>query len=764
MGLAASQARLLSITSRMSDNELRSQLINNAKIRLTTDSARVSDEYVAALNNTKLMFSNFDLAGNEQYQGLTFNALTAYSGYNNQYGIVNSGGEIMVSSLDAGNFERAGGNVDRFLEQYGLEKTTTYFDTLSSNPDFQINNGMGIGYYDTFGEWQNIDTTLEELQIMYEGGVDANGITHYGLEGNYNSSEYAEYLELVDGYNAARGEYSDAVRGAMREFISGLPSTNLFALYQNQFMHWLYLALYSMIDKDENHNYHNHLGSNPVYKPIAMDTDNIVRDDKFKEIIPAINSNLQILNLRLTNSHNMHTYSEYDITEVPVYAQVISTSPASITSRFDENFSFSPSFKKGIKLEPPNRMNREYINGIENGYGDIIPYADTSADVKALYIDLYSNSNYKKLYYRPKTDADGPANIDPSRQFQKDGIDYIITWDGLSDFDNADCKELTCDLSNNSDVDNSVKTTDGKVRLLVDTRETVSLAEARYAASEIISLLRDSYTEFLDESYFNGVNDNIGTSTEVVDAYHNMQTAAEALAQFIWGDTEGSRINGLMFGTDAEHGYYHNLDDQGWVLSAATDTTNRHYNPYNNDPSHPISTTTTLGGQNYQVVKDIFYVECMLERYGVPNYTWIDVNNPEENGDAKAKWYTNLFDRMCQGYKELGAGLASSEEWMQFAFESGLVHMEQVNKSSQWVSTMYSNCSGITESTVDVDITLAEAKYKREMAKIEAKDKKYDMELKNIDTEHESLKQEYESIKKVIQNNIKNNYNMYGNA
>ena len=36
MGMAASQARLLSITSRMSDNELRAQIINNSKMRLAT--------------------------------------------------------------------------------------------------------------------------------------------------------------------------------------------------------------------------------------------------------------------------------------------------------------------------------------------------------------------------------------------------------------------------------------------------------------------------------------------------------------------------------------------------------------------------------------------------------------------------------------------------------------------------------------------------------------------------------------------------------
>ena len=87
--------------------------------------------------------------------------------------------------------------------------------------------------------------------------------------------------------------------------------------------------------------------------------------------------------------------------------------------------------------------------------------------------------------------------------------------------------------------------------------------------------------------------------------------------------------------------------------------------------------------------------------------------------------------------------------------------MEQVNKSQEWVSTMYTNCSDISESTVDVDVTLAEAKYNREMNKIQAKDKQYDLELKNIDTEHNALQTEYESIKSVIDKNIERNYKMF---
>ena len=87
--------------------------------------------------------------------------------------------------------------------------------------------------------------------------------------------------------------------------------------------------------------------------------------------------------------------------------------------------------------------------------------------------------------------------------------------------------------------------------------------------------------------------------------------------------------------------------------------------------------------------------------------------------------------------------------------------MEQVDVKKQWVSTMYSNCSNITESQVDVDITVAEAEYNKTMNEIEAKDKRYDIELKNIDTEHQSLQTEYETIKSVIDKNVERNFKMF---
>ena len=87
--------------------------------------------------------------------------------------------------------------------------------------------------------------------------------------------------------------------------------------------------------------------------------------------------------------------------------------------------------------------------------------------------------------------------------------------------------------------------------------------------------------------------------------------------------------------------------------------------------------------------------------------------------------------------------------------------MSKVNDEDMWVSTMYTNCSDITESTVDVDITRAEAEYTKKMNAIQAKDKRYDIELKNIDTEHNSLQTEYDSIKSVMDKNVERNFKMF---
>ena len=837
MGLAASQARLLSITSRMADNELRSQLINNAKMRLTADTSKVSDEYVAALNRTQMMFTNFDLEGNELYQPLTFNSLTAYSAYNTQYGIVNNNGELIVSVTDANNFKQADGDLEEFLKLYGLEKTTDYWDTLKDSEEF---NSLvvdeygypkdfikGIGYYDEYDVWQPLDVTVDEMKAIYEAEA-YNGIAHYGQKYSLSSAEYSDYQVLENEYISAREQYEAAIKSGTRQWLAGSIPLN---------------DVYFKVKPPSSSN-----GSAPGTQGTA---DGKTFEEYYGEAMR-----------KAAGTDTGHDV-DYYVARLKDFAELVG-----LTRDFEINEGASEP-KKMLKdhYDNEDKFNGPWLAALQRysalssaSSGNPVTVYEYKENGYRAYAMYDENGNYKGYVQgSPIT-----LGTDPDHGGTEINIEGFGTgWVGASNGEQAvkyvmdetlDYKPMWVDAEGNLKPPHEVTDGDGFSELPADVNE---LHETTYTVDEkkIAESLKDLYNTFRDNLIaqmsdkellkWNTKEDGTGAKDKW-DAYVK---AAKNLANFIYGQGLGDNIVDEMVGEGAYAGFdtYFNLkminylNDPKWVLSMNKNLSNSvmfkgstgefyydvdwdlcnhpetgelvedvavdklsksHTNPYVNaypttvcpedgDPApmiieytrkkrdpdyreghptaeHPTAwvddTYTKEYQANYQVVKDLFLIDCMLEHYGEPNYTWIDQNNKSEDGTAKARWYTNLFNRMQQGYKSLASydsGLRNSQDWLQFAFESGLVHMEQVDSKDVWNPTLYSNCAKITESSVDIDVTLAEAKYKREMAKIQAKDKQYDIELKNIDTEHESLKQEAETIKEVINNNIKNNMKLF---
>ena len=151
MGLSASQARLLSITSRLSDNELRSQTITNAKSALSTKTSQASQEYLNSLNETKMMFSTYDENGNKVQTKLTGAALSQYAPLKNQYTLVNTDGQALVSELDATNYKESA-NISEFLEKYGFSNVfEEKVSTVVNEGKLSIANDE---YQKAYDEWQ----------------------------------------------------------------------------------------------------------------------------------------------------------------------------------------------------------------------------------------------------------------------------------------------------------------------------------------------------------------------------------------------------------------------------------------------------------------------------------------------------------------------------------------------------------------------------------------------------------------------------------
>ena len=151
MGLSASQARLLSITSRLSDNELRSQTITTAKMHLANRTTEASAAYMDALSSTNLLFTTYDGEGNKVTEKLTGTSLSQYGELKNQYGLINQNGQILVSELDATNYENSA-NMEEFLDKYGVlqpEGEGTMVEI--KNPDYDV---AWEEYDRVYGEWK----------------------------------------------------------------------------------------------------------------------------------------------------------------------------------------------------------------------------------------------------------------------------------------------------------------------------------------------------------------------------------------------------------------------------------------------------------------------------------------------------------------------------------------------------------------------------------------------------------------------------------
>lgn len=724
MGMAASQARLLSITSRMSDNELRSQLINNAKMRLTTDSSKASEKYLAALNEAQMMFSNYDTAGNSQYQQLTFSNLTSYSAYNNQYGLVNKSGQLLISENDASKYTealdkaKADPDVDvndpdsvnskaleEFLKSYGLEKTTTYFDN---------------------SEITSIDPNIKKIyegDMEFEYGVDANGMPkadrisgiHYGYDESLKTKDYGIYKSLLDDYSSAKQNWKAVSKQAEQAYVKNLSSTG---------------GDYEKVYQD------------------AIEWSNSLEpqyDDKGNITGYKVGDNVYDVGTEVDKAKDFLGYMKQFYTNV------------------------------GSKWLDKDGVNK--------------PFHDTME----WYFSLESLMNSGNPTYSKPTQAYVRDGYTPTLTavYKKDAnnndtneIDYYVYTISTADQVNYPTSDTVYPDQKWTDADGNeitVPVKEIKEQKISEEEFVQSIADMyRFFQSEVLSQLNPEDPTFramyVQQAGKNKTGDEKTTAEKQAGekydkALKNYKEASEKLSLFIFGKDVGSAS-------------YDKLDDMEWILYGDyVDSTDPSKGRTNNPAGPTTAIDTSEGGitydltfkipnsledkdlpyrANFQVVKDIYLSEKMIEKYGAPKYTWIDKNNPDENAEKKAAWYTNLFNRINEGgYQALETGLAHSAEWIKFALESGLVSMEQVDVKKQWVSTMYSNCSNITESQVDVDITVAEAEYNKTMNEIEAKDKRYDIELKNIDTEHQSLQTEYDTIKSVIDKNVERNFKMF---
>jgi hypothetical protein len=100
--------------------------------------------------------------------------------------------------------------------------------------------------------------------------------------------------------------------------------------------------------------------------------------------------------------------------------------------------------------------------------------------------------------------------------------------------------------------------------------------------------------------------------------------------------------------------------------------------------------------------------------------------------------------------------------WFEGELRAGNLLLEQFSVvERKFKSVSIDSDQSIQDVTDERKIALAEQDYKNKLAKLEAKDNKYDLELKKLDTEHNALQTEYSVMKDLINKNIDNSYKTF---
>lgn len=729
MGMAAGQARLLSITSRMSDNELRAQLINNDKMRLATQSAQVSDAYVQALNDAQLMFTNYDADNNATYQQLTFNSLTAYNPYNNQYAISNASGQVLVSETDAKNFKNAKGDLNTFLGYYGLEQTTTYFENLKSSYDFgdgtiAYNTGNVVTVTNDDGttsdeiEYRSTGYSAEELEAMYFGTplnrTDGNGNvtteTYAGYFNTVSSPDYYNYNRALASFNEKYEAYCLSIAGVMTDKLESITTNGANGNLDLK-------ALQNTVKTYSDNYEKSQDGDTTVQAPTVNDAKILLNN--LSNFI-GVARNYQNYNpgkKYFDNLIDQINDASEGISDYDSFGSVGTNN--SSTSKYIYNYD-----------EESNTLYLA-VDTINNGDGTYSLVTDEDGNPVYNYEISVDNGGF--TLEALNTEETGTAAVGDSlgtsyAPYSATANDYTFTI-------GADDSAVTISIPAN--ILNGLRngSLDGLNSIEMSEQRDPEIANMLNIADEILSTLGKAIFSVWDVDNFTPKegSPNYGEYTACCNA-------AQDLYKLIFGKEYNGNYSDL----------FAMLQDPDEIWQTVRNTL---------DPN----------SDEYLAFKNIYEVitlDRVMNTYGEPKIAWIDKSNVtdsyNENGDAKAQWYTNLFNRMQDGgYKALQDGLASSTEWMQFAFESGLVTLEQVDSKQAWNTLTYSSCSDITEQTNSEAVTIAEAEYNAAMNKIENKDKMYDLELKNIDTEHNSLQTEYDSIKTAIDKNVERTFKIY---
>lgn len=192
--MAASQARLLSITARLTNNENSGQSISYSKQRLADQTQQITNEYNEALNTTKLTVLTGFNGSDATYTDISYDIMTnkQMAANTKQYVVTDTKGRILVTEDIANAYKQSAGNYNQFLAKLGY-----------SQSDMTVQNVASLSATDKQDAAQKIHEAWDKYFASV--GIECSDDEHKGI---YDDGTYTfKWNNVLDTND--KGEYLD---------------------------------------------------------------------------------------------------------------------------------------------------------------------------------------------------------------------------------------------------------------------------------------------------------------------------------------------------------------------------------------------------------------------------------------------------------------------------------------------------------------------------------------------------------------------------
>ena len=237
MGMAASQARLLTLTSRLHDIEYKAQNIQSQKIALATQKDELYQAYCDALDATKIQVAFQNSDGTSVYYDANYTTLCKYNeNRTKQYALIDSrSGKVIVDNETAEIYNEFAKS-DKYSFAWamlGMGRSFSYDDTeltpdaygqgteigIGTNQDYDLGDGFGNLFMtdaERYAYNKNPDAVKAEYEALTEAMKGDDKLAQKEALANFRDALYSnaeisnyiyDYMSLDKTASEGSGEY-----------------------------------------------------------------------------------------------------------------------------------------------------------------------------------------------------------------------------------------------------------------------------------------------------------------------------------------------------------------------------------------------------------------------------------------------------------------------------------------------------------------------------------------------------------------------------